>query len=223
MTVNTINTTSGPYTGNGVASTFSYTFRVINQNDVVVFETDTNGNEVELVPGVGFTVANLGNDNGGLITRTAGALPTGYTWFIRSNYQPTQLVDFDSQAGFFPDVHEDALDKLTLLSQQGVVLDRNAFRFRPGYFGQANAIVPDPVPNRGVKWDADGLNLIPTTKDPDAESVEDVPVDDVYYLRRNRRWEASGNLATRSMTVSTADPDDAVGSDGDLWFKVVDE
>ena len=122
MTVNTTDITSGPYTGNGVADEFSYTFRIEDKSQVRVFETTDAGVETELTVDTDYTVAGIGNDAGGLITRVAGALPSNYTWFIRSNYQATQNTAFESQGGFFPDVHESSFDKLTFLVQQ--ILDQ---------------------------------------------------------------------------------------------------
>jgi len=118
MTVNTTNITSGPYAGNDVADTFDYTFRVEDKTQLSVYETNSLGVKTTLTVDVDYTVAGIGVDGGGTITRTAGALPTGYTWYIRSNYIENQLTDFASQGGFFPQVHEKQMDHLTFLVQQ---------------------------------------------------------------------------------------------------------
>jgi hypothetical protein len=118
MTVNTTNITSGPYTGTGTSDTFSYTFRVTDKTQLSVFETTAAGVRTELTVDTDYTVAGVGDDAGGTLTRVAGNLPTDYTWFIRSNYQSTQDTAFTSQGAFFPDVHENSFDKLTFLLQQ---------------------------------------------------------------------------------------------------------
>lgn len=118
MTISTTKITSGPYTGNGVTTAFSYTFTVKDKTQVSVYETDTTGNTTLLTVDVDYTVGNVGTDGGGTITRLAGALPTDYTWYIRANYQQNQGRAFRSQAGFHPRFHEDAIDKLTFLVQQ---------------------------------------------------------------------------------------------------------
>lgn len=128
MTVNTTNITSGPYDGNGIADTFSYTFKVEDKTQLSVYETDDNGVETLLTVDTHYTVAGIGVDGGGTITRTAGPLPTNYKWFIRSNYQETQLTAFSSQGAFFPELHENAMDKLTFLIQQ--ILDTNGRSIR---------------------------------------------------------------------------------------------
>lgn len=117
MTVNTTNITSGPYSGNGVTVNFSYTFRADLKSQVSVYVKDAAGVITTKTVDSDYTISGLGDDDGGTIT--FGTAPvTGETVYIRSNYTYTQLTDFDSQGGFFPDTHESAFDKLTFLIQQ---------------------------------------------------------------------------------------------------------
>lgn len=159
MTVNTTNITSGPYTGNGVTTIFSYTFRIETKNQLRVFETDATGVETELTVDTDYTVDGIGNDAGGTITRVAGALPTGYTWYIRSNYLQTQLTSFISQGAFFPRVHESAMDKLTFLIQQINDQIGRSFKFSDSYSGSASAELPVPTPLNYVRWNNAGTAL----------------------------------------------------------------
>jgi hypothetical protein len=118
MTVATVNITSGPYIGTGAGDEFSYDFRVDDKTQLSVWETTDLGVKTLLTVDTDYTVAGVGVDGGGVITRVAGNLPTDYIWYIRSNYADTQSTAFPSQGGFFPDVHEKALDKRTFVSQQ---------------------------------------------------------------------------------------------------------
>lgn len=118
MTVNTTNITSGPYSGNDVATQFSFNFRADTKSQLAVYETDDESVQTLLTVDSDYTIIGLGVDAGGVVQRTAGALPSGYSWYIRSNYRDNQLTSLPSQGGFFPDVHESALDKLTFLIQQ---------------------------------------------------------------------------------------------------------
>lgn len=164
MTVNTTNITSGPYEGNGVADTFSYTFRIEDKTQLTVYETDATGAQTTLVVDTHYTVDGIGNDGGGTVTRVAGALPTGYSWYIRSNYDETQKTDFDSQGGFFPDVHEKAIDKLTFLMQQ--LKDRLNRTLRVPLSEESGGITAIPAGDRQgkiVTFDADGN---PTLNNP---------------------------------------------------------
>lgn len=46
------------------------------------------------------------------------ALPAGYKISIERSTPVTQEASIRNQGGFFPEIHEDALDKLTMLVQQ---------------------------------------------------------------------------------------------------------
>lgn len=155
MTVNTTKITSGPYPGNDIADTFSYGFRVEDKTQLIVFETDDTGVETTLVVDTDYTVAGIGVDAGGIVTRTAGALPTGYVWYIRSDYKETQLTAFGSQGGFFPDVHEAAMDKLTFLIQQIDDILGRSFRLSDSYTGDTLTTLPDPESEKYLRWKSD--------------------------------------------------------------------
>jgi hypothetical protein len=169
MTVNTTNITDGPYIGNGLSSSFSYTFRVVDKQQLSVYETTDLGVETLLTVDTHYTVSGIGNDNGGTITRVAGALPTNYQWFIRSNYIQSQLTAFTSQGAFFPDLHEDAMDKLTFLIQQ--LEDRlgRSPAVSKSYSGQIPLTLDSPVADRVLRWKPDLSGL--TNFDSDSEYV----------------------------------------------------
>lgn len=155
MTVNTTSIVSGPYAGNGVADTFSYTFKIEDKSQLSVYETDDVGVETLLTVDVDYTVAGIGNDAGGTVTRVAGALPNNYEWFVRSDYKYTQLTAFQSQGAFFPDLHENAIDKLTFLNQQ--ILDKlgRGPVVSDTYTGALPLSLPDPVSELFLRWKSD--------------------------------------------------------------------
>ena len=153
MTINTKKVTSGPYAGNDIADTFSYTFKINDKTQLSVYETDDQGVETLLTLDTHYTVNSIGNS--GTVTRNAGALPTNYQWFIRSNYEETQLTAFGSQGPFFPDIHENAMDHLTMLIQQ--ILDQNdrSLNVSESYTGPLPLMLDNPVSGYGVRWSAD--------------------------------------------------------------------
>ena len=116
MTVNTTTITAGPYAGNDLATEFSFGFNLQLPNQIIVFTFDDESNKTELTLGTDYSVS-INQDNGGTVVLN-DPLQTGVTLFMRSNYEPTQQTDLESQGSFFPDVHEDALDKLTILILQ---------------------------------------------------------------------------------------------------------
>lgn len=160
MAVNTTKITSGPYVGNGIADTFSYEFRVANKNQLSVFETDDQGVKTELTVDTDYTVNDVGEDTGGTINRLAGALPTGYTWYIRSNYQATQDTSFRSQGAFFPKLHENAMDKLTFLIQQiQESLFNRTLKVSDSYSGDLPLTLDDPEGGKVLRWKTDGSGI----------------------------------------------------------------
>lgn len=178
MTINSTDITSGPYTGNGITTVFSYTFKINTKDQLTVYEFDTDGNVSELTLEDDYEVYGMGTDGGGVIERLAGALPTGYKWYIRSDYVETQEVNFSSQGGFFPDVHEGALDKLTILTQQLSDRIRRSLKFNDWSIeaDSTNVIVPDPEALKFMRWKADesGLeNVELTAIDPDVVEISD--------------------------------------------------
>lgn len=162
MTVNTTSITSGPYPGNDVADTFNYTFKIEDKSQLSVYETDDLGVETLLTVDTNYTVAGIGDAGGGTVTRVAGALPTNYEWFIRSDYKYTQLTAFQSQGAFFPDLHEDMADKLTFLTQQ--ILDKlsRAPVVSDTYTGTLPLSLPDPVASNFLRWNSalDGFDNV---------------------------------------------------------------
>ena len=122
MAISTLNITSGPYLGTGSTTVYPYDFPITGTSEIVVVETTDTGVESVLVLGTHFSVSGVGQEAGGNVTRLAGPLPLNYTWYMRSNYVADQETDFQSQGAFFPDIHESAFDKLTILHQQ--VVDR---------------------------------------------------------------------------------------------------
>ncbi len=175
MTVNTTKITAGPYEGNDIADTFSYGFRVVDKSQLVVFESSDLNVVTELTVDTDFTVAGVGVDSGGTITRVAGALPSGFTWYIKADYKKTQLAAFQSQGAFFPDLHEDAMDQLTFLAQQICDSGDRSPRLRDSYAGTLPLSLADPSAGLAVRWNGDGDGL--ENYDPSTVSNEEIAAD----------------------------------------------
>ena len=120
MTISSSTRKAGPYTGNGVTTVFSFSFKVFKAADVEVVRTDLAGTESILVLGTDYTVALNSNQNsnpGGTITATT-APASGIKITITSAIAYTQLTDLTNQGGFYPAVINDALDRATIQIQQ---------------------------------------------------------------------------------------------------------
>ncbi|EMU9202922.1 hypothetical protein AAA769_002275 [Salmonella enterica] len=105
------------YTGNGVTTSFPYTFRIFKKSDLVVQVADLSKNITELVLDTDYTVTGAGGYTGGNVILST-PLTSGYQISISRELPVTQETDLRNQGKFFAEVHEDAFDKLTMLIQQ---------------------------------------------------------------------------------------------------------
>ncbi|WP_261784763.1 hypothetical protein [Enterobacter hormaechei] len=126
MTVSTV-VDHNDYTGNGVTTSFPYTFRIFKKTDLTVSVVDLDENITVLVLDTDYTVTNAGGYNGGNVVLTT-PLTNGWQISIARELEPTQETDLRNQGKFFAEVHEDAFDKLTMLIQQAYSVFRLALR-----------------------------------------------------------------------------------------------
>ena len=106
------------YSGNGVADTFAYTWKVASKTHLsVVVVTDADGTRTSQTEGVDYTVTGVGASTGGnIVFGTAPA--SGTTVVIDSVVPYTQPTDLKNQGDFYPETHEDAFDRTVRQIQQ---------------------------------------------------------------------------------------------------------
>lgn len=129
MTVSSETSKSGPYSGNGVTAGFSYTFRILDDDDILVQKRVTaTGVITNLVKTTDYTVSGVGASAGGTVTLVDPATdaPTGSTITIIRDVSKTQETNYTPYDTFPAEDHEDALDKLTMIAQeQSEQIDRS--------------------------------------------------------------------------------------------------
>ena len=112
-------TTKNSYSGNGSTTTFAYGFYIPAATDIQVYVRSATGTETLKSQGTGSTnyaITNVGNASGGnIVFVTAPA--SGETVVLRRNTAKTQATDYVANDPFPAETHEDALDKLTIISQ----------------------------------------------------------------------------------------------------------
>lgn len=116
MTVST-QVSRNEYTGNGATTQYDFTFRILDKSHLLVQTLDTSESIVTLTLGTDYTVTGVNRYNGGKVVLRS-ALPAGYKISIERSTPVTQEASIRNQGGFFPEIHEDAFDKLTMLVQQ---------------------------------------------------------------------------------------------------------
>lgn len=121
MTISSETNKSGPYACNGSTSVFAYTFRILDDDDIAVLvKTTATGVVTTLVKTTNYTVSGVGEASGGNVTLVDPATdaPTGTTLTIVRSISQTQETDYNEYDTFPAQTHEDALDKLTMISQE---------------------------------------------------------------------------------------------------------
>lgn len=117
MTISSI-VNRNDYVGNGATATYSYTFKIFEESDLLVTVTDTSDVETPLILTTDYTVAGEGETAGGSITLVGGNLASGSLLTIRRFRPITQETDIRNQGAFYPESHEDAFDHFIMVDQQ---------------------------------------------------------------------------------------------------------
>jgi hypothetical protein len=117
MTVSST-TTKNSYSGNGSTTVFAYTFKIFDEDDIAVILRD-DATAVETVQTIttNYTVSGVGDAGGGNITFVT-APATGKTVVLLRSTPLSQLTDYTPNDPFPAESHEDALDKLTFITQE---------------------------------------------------------------------------------------------------------
>ena len=123
MTISSTTRIAGPYSGTGLQVAFPFNFKVFQASDVLVVMTDTSGNVVTQTLTSQYSVTLNANQNtspGGGITMVTPP-PAGYSLVIGSQVPALQPSDLTNAGNFYPQVINDALDRLTILQQQNQI------------------------------------------------------------------------------------------------------
>ena len=117
----TISTTSKEVVaqGNGLTTSFSFSFPVPLASELYVYYTDATGTQT-LLSQTQYSVTGIGSAVGGSVTYPLVGSPiaTGTSLTIQRIVAYQQLTDLVNQSGYYPNVVENALDYLTMQTQQ---------------------------------------------------------------------------------------------------------
>lgn len=175
------------YTGNGATDEYSYGFKIFAKTDLRVTKRDTDDFESDLVVDTDYTVAGVGDKNGGAITLTAGNLPNNYHLTIRRVRPLTQGTDIRNQGDFYPEIHEDAFDHFIMVDQQQQEELNRSIRIPETVTGVSTEM-PIPEALKIPRWNAAGtaLELVGAAELPSSVTL----FDDSLVL-------SSGNLSVK--------------------------
>ncbi|MCP4491497.1 MAG: hypothetical protein GY820_29925 [Gammaproteobacteria bacterium] len=112
------------YQGNGLATTFAYTFKVFARNDgtatLKVTHKESSGVETVLTENIHYTVSGIRNDVGGTITYpiSGPALALGQTLTLTPSLEVEQETDLINQGDGYKQVIEEKTDDVTTICKQ---------------------------------------------------------------------------------------------------------
>lgn len=112
MTISSTTVRSGPYTCDGVVTTFNRGFRIDDEDDLVVINLN---NGVETVVSSGFSHTGVGSDSGSIVFTTA---PTSGQLYLIRNTARTQTRDYSTEGTTSPADVEADLDDLQMQVQE---------------------------------------------------------------------------------------------------------
>ena len=158
MTISTSNRRAGPYLGDGNQRDFPFAFKVFQAEDVRAYVADAQGNESELAAtAYRITLSSNQENRPGGVLRLTEPLSAGHKMTIISAMAVMQPMVFTNQGGFFPDLLNEALDRLTIYAQQ---LEEKQNRSIGGSVNGGSSLrLPVGAPNRTLKWDSEGKQL----------------------------------------------------------------
>ena len=172
------------YSGNGATTGFSYTFKIFADSDLVVSLRDNaTGVSTTQTLTTDYTVSGAGTNSGGTVTFVT-APASGKTVIIRRELPFTQETDYVENDPFPAQAHEDALDKLTMLTQQIDSKELNAF-YTVDSFTQGSAGTQTTF----------ALSIAPASK-----TIVQVFIDGVYQQKANY------NISNTNLVFTTAPP-----------------
>jgi len=117
-------TVKNSYNGNGSTRTFTYTFKIFQDSDLVVIIRDINGDETLKTLNTHYTVTGAGNSTGGSITFLKNLPSYDYTplatekVILRRELPQTQSIDYIANDPFPAESHEEGLDRAMMAIQQ---------------------------------------------------------------------------------------------------------
>lgn len=185
------------YTGNGVTTSFPYTFRIFQKTDLMVQVVDLSENITVLTLDTDYSVTGAGTYSGGSVVLSS-PLANGWQISVSRSLPVTQDTDLRNQGKFFAEVHEDAFDKLTMLIQQCFSFLRLALRkpsFIANYYDALNNRIrnlrdPSQAQDAATKKYVDGQIIDNTNAWKAGDAVLDQKIDS-NFLRTLRVAEQS--------------------------------
>ena len=109
--------TPAVFHGTGSTGPFNFTFRFFDNADITVYRTAVAGTILPLAESTDYTLTGAGAYAGGSVTLVS-ALLSGETLTVYRELSLTQLTSIRNLGAFYPEIHEDVFDRITMILQQ---------------------------------------------------------------------------------------------------------
>lgn len=153
---------AGPYNANGVQTVFAFSFKVMDDEHIVVVLRDGIDDTIAEIT-TEYTVTLNGDQDvspGGSITMI-DAPDSGLQVIISSDTPLDQPAVFTNTGGFFPRVLNDALDRLTIFAQEQAYRQDRALVVPIGEIAPEIASLADMEDGQLLGYDAANHRLVP--------------------------------------------------------------
>lgn len=157
----TISTTANraEYTGNGVTTAFSFPYYFLADADLKVYKAGV----LQTIT-TQYTVSGAGNPAGGTVTFVT-APASGNAVILLRDPAVTQTADYVANDPFPAETHEQALDKLTMISQRLKDRTDRAAVLPDTVASTVDPTLPAPSAGKALLWNADADALENSTDD----------------------------------------------------------
>jgi len=105
------------FNGDGSNKLFPFNFRFFENNQIRVYVVQPNGSMIGKTLGDDYTLSGANSATGGQVSMIVAPAATEQL-LVRRVLSVTQPTSIRNQGAFFPSLHEDAFDRLTMLIQQ---------------------------------------------------------------------------------------------------------
>lgn len=146
------------FPGDGVATVFPYTFRILGATEILVTLADSAGVETEQIKDTNYTVSGVGDQTGGNITMIV-APAAGETLVFTRNTPLTQGLDLTKDGPLPAESVEVTLDRaIMLIQEQQELLDRT-IRQQVTSSG-VNPELPAPEADKAIGYNSNGDGFV---------------------------------------------------------------
>jgi len=140
-------------TGNGVATTYPFTFATLPSGDLEVTLFDLDNVAIPQTEPTNYTVLGEGSEDGGAVVFVV-APPVDYTVLIQRVVAVLQPDDLKNQGSYYPRTVERMLDRQTMISQQLTERLASALTL-PAQVQGVSVTLPVPSALAPLVWNAD--------------------------------------------------------------------